>query len=63
MNHSFEQEFNSRIYKKLDAVELLRQNLTIEQIEVPGVVVIGAQSAGKLIIKYDKCDSDNHKLW
>lgn len=46
MNNSFEQEFSARIQKKLDAVEMLRQNLTIEHIEVPGVVVIGAQSAG-----------------
>lgn len=42
----YDHEYDSRIQKKLDTVELLRQNLTIEHIEVPGVVVIGAQSAG-----------------
>lgn len=38
---------DSRLKPKLDAIELVRSDLTVERIEVPGVVVIGDQSAGK----------------
>ncbi len=37
----------SNLKPKLDAMELVRSDLTRESIEVPGVVVIGDQSAGK----------------
>lgn len=39
--------FSSRLKPKLDAIEQVRSDLTLENIEVPGVVVIGDQSAGK----------------
>jgi GTP-binding protein EngB required for normal cell division len=42
-----ENVFSSRLKPKLDAIELVRSDLTVENIEVPGVVVIGDQSAGK----------------
>jgi ABC-type uncharacterized transport system ATPase component len=42
-----ESAFASRLKPKLDAIEKVRSDLTVEKIEVPGVVVIGDQSAGK----------------
>lgn len=40
-------EFGARLKPKLDAVENVRFDLTVENIEVPGVVAIGNQSAAK----------------
>jgi len=42
-----ESAFSTRLKPKLDAIEQVRSDLTVENIEVPGVVVIGDQSAGK----------------
>ena len=38
---------NTSLQKKLDAIEEIRVDLHEENIEVPGVVVAGAQSSGK----------------
>ena len=39
--------FLTKVRKHLDAIEAIRGDLTAEGISVPGVVVVGAQSAGK----------------
>ena len=35
------------VQKQLDAIESIREDLNAEGLSVPGVVVVGAQSAGK----------------
>jgi dynamin 1-like protein len=42
-----QEEFQLRNAKKLDTIESIREALTEERIAVPGIVVCGAQSAGK----------------
>ena len=43
----FNEEFDSRLRPKLEALEQVRGDLNKEGISVPGIVVVGAQSAGK----------------
>jgi len=43
----FDEEFNRQLRAKLDALEEVRSDLSNEGIKVPGIVVCGAQSAGK----------------
>lgn len=43
----FNEEFDSRLRPKLEALEQVRGDLNKEGISVPGIVVCGAQSAGK----------------
>ena len=43
----FNEEFNSKLRPKLEALEQVRGDLNKEGISVPGIVVCGAQSAGK----------------
>lgn len=43
----FNEEFDSRLRPKLEALEQVRSDLNKEGISVPGIVVCGAQSAGK----------------
>lgn len=38
---------NEVMKKKLDVIEQFREHLVLENLQVPGVVVIGSQSAGK----------------
>ena len=44
---TLQDQFSSKNQKQLDAIESIRADLTTEGISVPGVVVVGAQSAGK----------------
>ena len=44
---TLQEQFNRKVQKQLDAIESIREDLTAEGISVPGVVVVGAQSAGK----------------
>jgi len=41
------QFLTTQIQPKLDAIEQIRGDLNAENIEVPGIVVAGAQSSGK----------------
>lgn len=45
--NAFDKEFDNRIRPKLEACEVIREDLKKEGISVPGIVVCGAQSAGK----------------
>ena len=47
MPNLLQNRFLTKVQKQLDAVETIRGDLTAEGISVPGVVVVGAQSAGK----------------
>ncbi len=44
---TLQDKFAVSVQRSLDAIESVREDLTSEGISVPGVVVVGAQSAGK----------------
>ena len=44
---TLQDRFLTQVQKQLDVIEVIREDLTAEGISVPGVVVVGAQSAGK----------------
>ena len=44
---TLQNRFLTKVQQQLNAIETIRGDLTAEGISVPGVVVVGAQSAGK----------------